>query len=439
MEGCWHNNLSTYLGRQALLRTAVTGSHGWTQPANHLAAGQLTTAGLTCRLLESSDRVGGRVATDEIDGFLLDRGFQVFLLAYPEAQAALDYQQLELRRFEPGALVRFQGKFHRLSDPWRRPRHLLATALSPVATLGDKLRIASFRRHATQGSLEELYARPEQRTIDLLREHGFSGVIIERFFRPFLGGVFLDRELATSSRLCDFVFRMFSLGDAAIPAAGMQQIPRQLAQRLPPGTVELNCPVEAIDDRALVLADGQRLSARAIVMAVEAPAAQVLLGDAVTNTACRSVCCHYFAADRAPLAEPILVLNGDGTGPINNLCVPSQVAPGYAPEERSLVSVTTLDDRLAGDELLLQVRQQLSSWFGSVVDSWQHLMTYDISYALPMQEPPALDPVAKPVMVRDGVFVCGDYLDTASINGAMAAGRRAAQAVLDDWQNKSVG
>jgi phytoene dehydrogenase-like protein len=164
-------------------------------------ARRLTEAGLSCQLLEASDHVGGRARTDKVDGFLLDRGFQVFLTAYPEAQSILNYDQLELKSFEPGALIRFEGKFRRLADPWRRPRHLLATALSPVASLRDKLRIASFRRHTTRAKLHEIFERPEQTTIDLLRSRGFSEIVIERFFRPFLGGIFLDRDLATSSRM----------------------------------------------------------------------------------------------------------------------------------------------------------------------------------------------------------------------------------------------
>ncbi len=393
-----------------------------------VCARQLCAHGVTCRLLESQDTVGGRVQTDDVDGFRLDRGFQVFLTAYPEAQRWLDYGQLDLCRFEPGAMIRFAGKFHRLADPWRRPQHWLATAISPAATLSDKLRIPLFRRHTTRGEIEELYRRPEQPTMDLLRGHGFSDVIIERFFRPFFGGVFLDRDLQTSSRLCEFVFRMFALGEAALPQNGMGEIPRQLARQLPPDVVRTQCHVQAIDGRDVVLSGGERLSARAIIVATEAPAARRLLDDPFPADG-RSVHCLYFAAEAPPVKEPILVLNGDGSGPINNLCVPSQVSPGYAPGGQSLVSVTVLHDYKQQENLMPQVTRQLQAWFGSAVASWRHLKTYDIRYALPVQAPPALQPVEKPATVREGVFVCGDHCDTASINGAMAAGRRAAEAV----------
>ena len=393
-----------------------------------VCARKLTEAGLSCRLLEASDRVGGRVRTDVVDGFLLDRGFQVFLTAYPEAKVQLDYEALDLRHFEPGALIRFGGKFHRLSDPWRRPRHFLATAMSPVASLTDKLRIASFRKHTTQGELSNLYNRPERSTIDLLRERGFSDVIIERFFRPFLGGVFLDGDLKTSSRLCEFVFRMFSLGNASLPAEGMSQIPDQLSSRLPPNTIRTNAQVASIDDGNVLLTNGERLSSRATIIATEAPIAQRLLGES-TSAKHQSVTCLYFSTDQSPINEPILVLNGDGNGPINNLCVPSEVSPRYAPKGKALVSVTVLGAS-AEDSKLQEVRAQLTDWFGSQAESWQHLKTYTIDYALPTQTP-TFDPVEKASKVREGLFVCGDHRDTGSINGAMASGRRAAEAAIE--------
>ena len=352
------------------------------------------------------------------------------MTAYPETRAALDYAKLQLCKFEPGALVRYRGAFHRFADPWRRPQYLFPTALSPVATLTDKLRVASFRKYTTRGTLEDLYQRPEQTTLELLQGRGFSDTIIRRFFQPFLGGVFLDRSLQTSSRMCEFVFRMFSLGDAAVPAGGMAAIPRQLAEALPADAISTNCRVDRINGTSAVTMDGQQIAAKSLVIATEKPAAQRLLGNAEPAPGNR-VLCLYFAADESPIREPILVLNGEGEGPINNLCVPSRLDPSVAPPGKSLVSVSVLDEQATSDNDVLteRVRTQLASWFGGAVEAWQHLRTYDIPFALPNQSPPALDPVAKPTTVSDGVFVCGDHCDTASINGAMASGRRAAEAV----------
>ena len=395
-------------------------------------ADALHAAGRSCQVLEASDQVGGRVRTDQVDGFLLDRGFQVLLTAYPEAQALLDYDALQLRRFNSGALVRFRERFFHFADPWRQPRHVFATALSPVATLGDKLRVARFRNHTTRGELSDIYTRSEKTTLDLLQDRGFSPAIMERFFRPFLGGVMLDRELRSSSRLCEFVFRMFSQGETALPAHGMGEIPKQIANRLPAGVVTLNCPVQSIDGEGVELASGERRAARTIVVATEAPTARRLLGDPQPADG-RGVTCLYFAAEQPPVRDRTLVLNGAGTGPINNLCIPSQVASTYAPSGQSLISVTVLETHQDQDALQQQVRAQLTDWFGSVATTWRHLRSYSIPYALPVQTPPALDPVAKPSRLQKNIFHCGDHCDTASINGAMASGRRAAEAVLAAW------
>ena len=381
--------------------------------------------GLEFQLLEASDQVGGRVRTDEVGGFLLDRGFQVFLTAYPEAQKLLDYEQLQLKAFEPGALIRFQGKFHRLVDPWRRPQHLLATALSPVASLYDKLLVARFRSRVCRQTLGQIYSSPESTTIARLRELGFSERIVERFFRPFLGGVFLDSSLETSSRLLDFVFQMFSLGDAALPAKGMQCSPLQLESALPPQSVRTKSVVQSIRPGHITLDSGEEITGNTIVVATDEPAAETLLGQP-KNAAYNGVSCLYFASDRTPIEEPILVLNGDSNGPINNLCVPSQVSSHYAPSGKTLISVTVLATGDSDDVLEKSVRYQLKDWFGSEVLNWEHLRTTRISYALPRQtslvihhEPSTLN----------SVLSCGDYLDTASINGAMASGHRAAEAV----------
>lgn len=396
----------------------------------------LDKAGISCQIHESSDDVGGRARTDEVGGFLLDRGFQVLLTAYPEAKQVLDYDDLDLMRFEPGALIRYQGTFQRFADPWRRPQHTLSTVFSSVATLGDKLRVARLRRRVSQGSLEELFARPETTTIDMLQGEGFSDRVIECFFRPFLGGVFLDRDLRTSSRMFTFVFRMFAAGDAVVPAVGMGAMAQQLAARLPEGTIQTNSPVESVDPDGIQLATGERVSAATIVVATEAPVAASLLGQEPPPSG-QGVTCVYFAADEPAISEPILVLNGEGSGPINNLCVPSQVSPRYAPAGQSLISVSVLGVSADSSDIPDGVSEQLRDWFGPVVDQWRHLRTYRIPYALPSQAPPALSPVAKPVRRPDGIFVCGDYLDTASIQGAMISGRRAAEQIIEAKSSRS--
>jgi phytoene dehydrogenase-like protein len=397
-------------------------------------ARRLRDKGVAATVLEAADGVGGRVRTDRVDDFLLDRGFQVLLTAYPEAREALDYRELELHPFYPGAVVRAGGKFVTVADPFRRRWDGLRTALAPVGGLGDKLKVAALRRRVVAGSLEELFARPETTTREALAADGFSDVIVDRFFRPLFGGVLLDRELGASSRMFEFVYRMLSLGDVALPTRGMGAIAQQLAGGLPPDCVRLGQRVAAVGDGGLTLADGEKLPARAVVVATDGPTASQLLGGEPPAPGSVAASCLYFAADRAPVDEPVIVLDGDGEGPVNNLCVPSAVAPTYAPPGAALISAAVLDrpGLPKGPDLEAAVLGQLADWFGSGVVAWRHLKTYTIPHAQPAQPPGALDPPERPVRLRPGLYVCGDHRDNASINGALASGRRTADAVLED-------
>jgi phytoene dehydrogenase-like protein len=396
-------------------------------------ARRLHERGVTATVLEAGDAVGGRVRTDRVDGFLLDRGFQVLLTAYPEARSVLDYRELELHPFYPGALVWTGGRFVTVADPFRRHLDGLRTLVAPVGGLGDKLKLASLRRRVVAGSLEELFARPEISTGQALARDGFSDEMVDRLLRPLFGGLLLDRELGASSRMFEFLYRMLALGEAALPTRGMAAIPEQLANGLPPGCVHLGQKVAEVGDGGLVLAAGERLRARAVVVATDGPTATGLLGEGAAP-ASAAACCLYFATDRAPIDEPVLVLDGDGAGPVNHLCVPSAVAPTYAPAGAALVSATVLErpGLPRGADLEAAALGQLADWFGSAVVGWRHLATYQIPHAQPAQPPGALDPPARPVRVRPGVYVCGDHRDNASIDGALTSGRRAADAVLED-------
>lgn len=387
---------------------------------------RLEERGVACQIVEAAEAPGGRVRTDTVDGFQLDRGFQVLLTAYPEARQRLDYDALQLGRFESGALIRTGGGFHRIGDPYRNPSDLFSTLVAPVGGLGDKWKIAGLRRRVCDGSLEELYSRPETSTRAALEAEGFSPAMIERFFKPFFSGIFLEPDLATSSRKFEFVFRMFSQGHAALPAAGMEAIPRQLAARLKPGTLRLNSRAFAVTDEGVRLASGDLVPGKQIVFATDAIEAARFLGRPMPPAA-NAVTCLYFAAKETPVRGGWLVLNGEGSGIVNNLAVPSEVCRPYAPAGLSLISVSVLSRE---EGLETRVREQLTAWYGNAVAEWRLLKTYRIPYALPAQPAGALDPVEKPVKIGEGRFWCGDHTDTASIQGAMISGRRAAEAVI---------
>ena len=398
-------------------------------------ARQLQSAGVEVVVLEASDDIGGRVRTDEVDGFLLDRGFQVLLTAYPECRRQLDYDSLALQGFYPGAQIRLGDGFHTVADPWRRPLAGLLGALAPIGSWRDKLRVARLRRRLLGSDLEVVFSRPEMTTLQALVEEGFSSSMVDRFFRPFLGGIFLERELETSSRMFEFVYKMFSSGATALPAAGMQAIPRQLAEALAAPAIRMKTRVEEIRAGRVRVDSGEWVEGDAVVVASALPEGPEPPTGMTTTSWCSTVCL-YFSAPESPLSRPILVLNGDGKGPVNNLCVPSQVASTYAPADRELISASviggTVSEAMSDRDLETTVRVQLREWFGAVVDSWELLKLYRVRHALPRQAPPCLEPPQRPVALEPRLYVCGDHRDNASIHGAMVSGRRAAAAVLAD-------
>jgi phytoene dehydrogenase-like protein len=392
-------------------------------------ANQLVQAGLEPSIIEASDAAGGRVRTDQVDGFLLDRGFQVFLTAYPTARRLLDLEALDLHRFKPGALVFKDGALRRVMDVFRCPQHALSSAMAPIGSLRDKLLVAKLRLHAMQSSLEEIATHPDIPTEAFLRQFGFSEDMIDGFFRSFYGGIFLERELQTSSRMFEFTFKMFTEGFAALPAHGMQAIPNQLAARLPAGTIRLNTRVRSVDPKAVTMENGEVLEADRVVVATDADAAARLLPDLFKEKKeWRSTTNLYFAANISPLNEAIIALNGTGAGLVNNVCVPSDVAPRYAPEGKSLVSVSVLGSSQQAD-LEKRVLEELKDWFGYSVEPWQHLRTCHIPHSLPQQLPEGATASSADFRTHNGIYVCGDHCATASIEGALSSGLQAAEAI----------
>lgn len=391
---------------------------------------QLANSGVQSAVLEATDRVGGRVRSDVINGFTLDVGFQVLLTAYPSCQELLDYSALRLRYFDPGALIRQSGQFTELADPWRNPSKAWATITNPVGSLADKLRIWRLRSKTCGGSLAELYQRPHQTTEEYLRDFGFSDRMLNQFFRPFIGGVFLDESLSVSSRMLEFVFRMFSMGGIAIPADGMAAIPRQLAEKLPRGSVNFQSSVVRLEGNRVILADGHSLTADHIVIATESNAAARLLELPEIQTSWSETTTLYYASPQCNEKHKSLILRGDESGPIQTATIISNVAEEYAPKKTSLVSVSLSPNReRTSDESELLAKQQLTDWFGEQVCDWELLQTYQVPYGLPAID---MDPVIRSPEVRDrqNTYICGDHCETPSIEGAMHSGIRAAASIL---------
>lgn len=398
----------------------------------------LARAGRRVLLLDASERAGGRVATDSVSGFRVDRGFQVYLEAYPEGRTLLELGALRMGWFEPGALVVENGKLREVSDPWRRPLAAARSLLSGTVGIDDAFRIASLRRASIAGvragriDPSAPAAPGEVSTREALRRAGLGDTFVDRFFAPFFGGVFLERALDTSEAVFAFTFAMFALGRAGLPHGGMAAIPAQMAGDLPAASIRTGARVASVEPGAVTLVDGERLAARDVIVATEADtAARLLPGVAAKPRHWKPTRLIAFAAGRSPLGRPILVVGADARGTIDNLVVPSDVAGGYAPPGAALVTVTVRPDCTLGDaDAVAAVKAEAAALFGSGPASWRHLETIHVPRSLPDESPAARALRPTSPRVADGLFVCGDWCTSASINGALVSGRLAAEAVL---------
>lgn len=386
------------------------------------AATDLVDAGHEAVIFEASDGPGGRVRTDVVDGYRLDRGFQIMLAAYPECQAMLDYERLDLRSFRPGALIRSNGNFHRLGDPLREPKQLLSTLRAPIGSPLDKLRILLYRLSVSRKPLEKLWSGVGTTTQHRFESLGFSSGMIDRFLRPLFAGITLESELQGTSQVADFVFRMLSAGDAVVPAKGMGAIPEQLASNLPDNTIRYGARVDKTTTTTVAVSGGVEEAFDAVIVAADASEAARLAGT--EDPGWNGVTTVWFGADAAPIDDATLVLSGEGITPINSLAPMSRVSSTYAPQGKHVIAVSSpsLDP-----DLPAAMRRRLIDWFGPVAETYDEIRVDRIYKAQPKQLP---GHDARPAIEIEGLFVAGDHRRDASLNGALGSGRAAAEAVI---------
>ncbi|GAB2915055.1 NAD(P)/FAD-dependent oxidoreductase [Rhodococcus aerolatus] len=393
--------------------------------AGLVCARHLADAGRHVVVVEAADRVGGRVATDEVDGFHCDRGFQVLNTDYPALRREADLDALDLRAFSTGAAVRTDdGALHVLRHPLRAPLSAPRTAVDRLLTLREKLALVAFSAPIFLHPGHEAVDREDVDVAAMLERAGLGGGATERFFRPFLAGVLLEDRLETSARYAALVWRTFLRGTVTVPSRGIAALPTQLAARLPAGTVRLRTPARSVTGTR-VGTDSGPLTARAVVVAVDPDRVTDLLPD-LPAPAVRSVTTYYHVADEAPTDEPLLHLDAAG-GPVVNTVVMTAAAPSYSPDHRALVSSSVLGTGTATEA---QVRRHAGRLLGTDPRGWTHLHTAEVPVALPVLTPPTPAGLRRDVDLGDGLFVTGDHRDSPSLQGAMAGGRRTAAAVL---------
>lgn len=389
-------------------------------------AGELSEAGHEVLVLEAADAVGGRVRTDRVDGFTIDRGFQVLNTAYPALRRGVDLRSLDLRLLPRGVRVRRRGALEDVPHPLASPGAALRAATSGAASLGGKLALARYAAGTVLAPAAAVKRRDDVEARAAWAQH-LPVAVVHDLLVPFLSGVVLEPEITTSRVFTDLMMRMFALGSSAVPAAGMQALPEALAARLPSSSVRLGTPVVEVGRDAAVLRDGTVVDASAVVVATDPWTAHLLLPELGEPPAARGVTTYWFAAEPWPGQHGVLTVDADRSG-VTNSVVMTASAPEYSTDGRSLVATSVLhhDGRPAlGADRAREVAAELHE---APDAAWELVATRDVPHALPAMTAP--HPLRRPVEApARGVWVAGDHRDTSSIQGALVSGHRTATSV----------
>ena len=393
-----------------------------------IAATVLEKNGLSPVIIESTDRAGGRVKTDIVEGYQLDHGFQVLLTAYPAAQKYLNLEALQLQTFIPGASIFKNGKQNSIGDPLRDKSLLLSTVFARVGTLSDKFKILKLNIKLKKKSLSEIFSSKEQTTKTYLIDFGFSSKMINDFFNPFFSGIFLENKLETSSRMFEFVYKMFGEGDAALPKGGMQAIPKQLSNNLKRTTFKFNTKVATVNDSEITLEDGQKIKSDFTIIATEPTKLVNKLNKKVIDwQSCDTL---YFETESRVINKPLIGLIPEKNSVINNIFYHTSLESDLK-GNKELLSVTVVDNQnLSSDKLIQRVQSELKQYCG--IDVIKLIKHYKIPVSLPKLQNLQYNLLPSQTCLTDTIFLAGDVQLNGSLNAAMIAGEKAALGVLDN-------
>ncbi|MGW3151019.1 NAD(P)/FAD-dependent oxidoreductase [Streptomyces sp. NPDC001177] len=410
------------------------------------AAHRLTSAGVTTAVLEAAPYVGGRMSTEKVDGFRLDRIGQLLSTSYPELRLTPGLEALVLRPFAPGVLLHHDGRRHRAGAPAgggsaRGALHAVralasaprGSAASPVRTgapMGsavDQARLGVALARIAATPVERILARPELPAAQALAVRGVPARTIDGFLRPLLAALLCDPELRTSSRCADLALRAFASGRLSVPEGGAEALPELLARALPPGTVHTGVRATSISTTSVTTAEHGEIPCRAVLLATDARAAAVLLpGLRVPDF--HPVTVVHHTTDEPLGTGASLLLDADRGGPVAHTAMVSAVDPSRAPAGRALVSSTVLGTPPEGVDTA--VRMHLSRLYGTSTRRWETLAVHHTAEAVPVMRPP--HDLRRPVRLLAGLYVCGDHRDTSTVQGALHSAHRAAAAILAD-------
>ncbi|WP_282075260.1 NAD(P)/FAD-dependent oxidoreductase [Maribacter aquivivus] len=395
-----------------------------------IAANVLEENGYSPVLIEATDRVGGRVKTDIVNGYQLDHGFQVLLTAYPAAQKYLDYKALDLQNFLPGASIFKNKQQEIIGDPLRDVSLLFSTLVANIGTVADKLKILKLNTKLKKKSIAEIFSDEAKTTFSYLTDLGFSSEIINDFFTPFFSGIFLEDKLETSSRMFEFVYKMFGEGNAALPKGGIEEIPKQLLRQLKNTTVKYNTAVSSIVENKIILADGKEIESDFTIIATEASnLIQNLKNQAIEWQSCDTL---YFETKQRTIKKPLIGLIADQNAIINNIFYHTSLKTAIN-GDKELLSVTVVDNQgLSGKSLIEKVQTELKELCG--ITSTTFIKHYSIPKSLPKLSELNYEISPSETRLTETIYLAGDIQLNGSLNAAMIAGEKAALGVLENLQ-----
>lgn len=384
--------------------------------------------------IESSDRVGGRMKTDVIDGFTLDRGFHVFFTAYPYAKDLLDFNALDLKNYDSGAIIFKEGKIQKMKDPFHHPLSTLKVIFSNVGNWADKINLVKRRTEVRHMTENQIFEKFEVKTASILKKKKFTSHMIRHFFEPLFSGIFLENELSTSRRVFDYTFKMMMEGRTAIPSGGIEAIPQQLANNFDKKSFILNKAVESFENKKVVLNTGETIDADIFIVATDYNSLfhKVKKEPIIKNY--RSTTCMYFSSNTKPFTEPMVCVNASNPKLVNNMVVLTNLYKGFAPAGKELIAVSLNGYAKANDtELETEVKAELIKTFGNNVLDWKLLKVYRIDYALPNQDYVLGKRQVHEIRLGNSTYACGDHLLYGSINAAMKTGKMVAEVIHKDF------
>lgn len=391
-----------------------------------IAAQVLENYGYHPTIIEASSSVGGRVKSDVVNGYILDHGFQVLLSSYPAAKKYLNYDKLELQELLPGATIYKDGTSQTIGDAFRNFSLLFPTLFSNVGSVSDKLKILKLNNELKKKKITAIFNEDEKTTLQYLKDFGFSESIITNFFTPFFRGIFLEENLTTSSRMFEFVYKMFGDGLAVIPKNGIQAIPNQLKENLKHTSFKFNTNVTAVLDDKILLDDSTELKTNMTIIATEVSSLVANLKNQETEW--KSCDTLYFKADTKALSKPIIGLIADKNSLINNIFYPTSVKTS-SKGSKELLSVTIVKEHnLSEQELIKKITDELASI--CKIKNLTFLKRYQIKKALPNLINLQYELSNTETKLKPTIFLAGDQLLNGSLNAAMIAGERAALGVI---------